>query len=52
MIWGKKNFSQIADSLVPKKRNPPKFQLEMAALVESLKTMMESMATQFVDSRR
>jgi hypothetical protein len=34
-------------SLAPKKRNPPKFQLEMAVSVKSLKTTMESMATQF-----
>jgi DNA repair exonuclease SbcCD ATPase subunit len=34
-------------SLALKKRNPPKYQLEMAATVESLKATMESMAAQF-----
>jgi len=34
-------------TLAPKKRNPPKYQLEMAASVDSLKATMESMATQF-----
>ena len=37
-------FSQI---LAPKKRNPPKYQIEMAASVEELKETMKSMAIQF-----
>jgi hypothetical protein len=39
-------------SLEPKKRNPPKFQLEMAATFDSLKATMESMANQFKGFRR
>ena len=43
-IWGKKKIPQI---LAPKKRNPPRFQLEMAASVDELKTTMQAMAMQF-----
>jgi hypothetical protein len=33
--------------LLAPKKNPPKYQLEMAATVDLLKTTMEAMVTQF-----
>jgi hypothetical protein len=44
LIWAENFFSQI---LAPKKKNHPKYQIEMAASMEELKAMMQSMAKQF-----
>jgi hypothetical protein len=43
LIWPGIFFSQI----LALKKNPPKFQLEMAASMDELKTTMQAMAKQF-----